>query len=77
MREPGGPFPVRLPRENILLLSKLRFIVLPIRPQITPQCRTGMTGNSARICVLRMGFAEIPSGQDLRGPQTFPALKYR
>ena len=30
-----------------------------------------MTGNGIRIRVLRRGLSEIPSGQDLRGPQAF------
>ena len=66
-----GSFPVRLPRDNLLLRSELRFAVLPIRSQITPQCRTGMTGNGVRIRILRMGLSEIPSGQDLCCPQAF------
>ena len=56
---------------RIRRLSKSRFAVLPICPQIAPQCRTGMTGNGVRIRVLRMGSSEIPSDQDLRGPQAF------
>ena len=52
-------------------LLESRSPVLPIRPAITPDRRSGMTGDRA-VRILRMRLAEVPSSQYLGCPQTFP-----